>query len=34
MYVYYKSCGFSMPCSDYVTLEYDGYKKARIDGTR
>ena len=29
-----KECGFTMPCSDNATLEYDGYKQAKIDGNR
>ena len=33
-YIFYKECGFSMPSSDNATLEYDGYKKAKIDGNR
>ncbi len=33
-YKFYEECGFSMPYSDNSTLEYDGFRKARLEGNR
>jgi GNAT superfamily N-acetyltransferase len=33
-YHFYEECGFCMPNMDNVTLEFDGYSKARRDGDR
>lgn len=33
-YDFYRESGFSMPDIDNATLEFDGYKKSRMDGNR